>query len=87
MTVFLGWVENQRKVSKWLPFETIITKYLVCICRMSGYRYISVPGMKFLCLNLWLGEVCTDDDANGDANEDTNDDAKAILTNIESSIF
>ena len=31
---------------------------------------ISVPNMKFLCLNLWLGEVCTDDANNDDANDD-----------------
>ena len=30
--------------------------------------------MKFLCVNLWLREVCTDD-ANDDANNDANDDA------------
>ena len=37
-----------------------ITKYLMCT-----YGGISVQNMKFLCLNLWLGEVCTDD-ANDD---------------------
>ena len=31
-----------------------------------------VSNMKVLHLNLWLGDVCTDDDANGD---NTNDDA------------
>ena len=30
-----------------------------------------LPNMKFLCLTLWQGEMCTDDDANDD---DTNDD-------------
>ena len=32
--------------------------------------------MKLKCLNLWLGEMCTDDDANtNDANDnDPNDD-------------
>ena len=28
-----------------------------------------MPNIKFLCLNLWLREVCTDDDTN--ANDDT----------------
>ena len=35
-----------------------------------GYRHISVPNMKFLCLILWLGEVFTD---TNDANANTND--------------
>ena len=30
----------------------------MCIC---------VPSMKFLCLTMFLGEVCTDDDADADA--------------------
>ena len=38
---------------------------------------ISVPNMKFLCLNLWLGEVCTDDD---DANADDNDNEGRRMT-------
>ena len=28
-----------------------------------GAWYMSVPNMKYLCLNLLLGEVFTDDDA------------------------
>ena len=36
----------------------------LCIC---------VPNLKFVCLNLWLGELCTDD-ANDDANTNANDD-------------
>ena len=37
--------------------------------------------MQFLCLNLWLGELCTDDDANDDTNDDGNDDVgKSIHT-------
>ena len=32
-----------------------------------------MPNMKFLCLNLWLGEVCTDDT---DDITDANDDAR-----------
>ena len=30
---------------------------------------IFVPNMKFLCLSLWLGEVCTDDANDEDAND------------------
>ena len=35
---------------------------------------------KFLCLNLWLGEVCTYD-ANTDANDDdtNNDDEQSMI--------
>ena len=44
-----------------------ITKYLMCT--YGGYLCIS---MKFLCLNLCQGELCTDDDTN--ANTDANDD-------------
>ena len=33
----------------------------MCIC---------IPNMKFLCLTLSQGEVCTDDDDNIDANND-----------------
>ena len=32
---------------------------------------IFIPDMKFLCLTLWLGGVCTDDTNNG-ANDDNN---------------
>ena len=41
-----------------------MTKYLMCTY---------VPNMKFLCLILWLGEVCTDTN-DTDANDfDAND--------------
>ena len=39
------------------------------MCIYEGHRCISVPNMKFLSSNLWLGGVCTDD-----AKEDVNDD-------------
>ena len=39
---------------------------------MSGIG-ACVLNMKFLCLKVWPGEVCTDD-ADIDANDDTNDD-------------
>ena len=41
----------------------------MCIC---------VPNMKFLCLTLWQGEVCTDDAANAD-DTNTKDDGQSII--------
>ena len=60
MTVCMGETTNQRKVPKRLPFKNYkvkITKYLICIC--GEHMCICVPNMKFLCLTLWQGEVCT----------------------------
>ena len=54
-------IANQRKISKWLPFKKLqvrITKYLMCI--YEGHKCITVPNRKFVCLTLWLGELCTD---------------------------
>ena len=34
----------------------------MCIC---------TPNMKFLCLTLWQGVVCTDDDGDANTNNDT----------------
>ena len=43
----------------------------MCIC--GGHMCICTPNIKFLCLTLCQGEVCTND-----ANDtDTNDDANA----------
>ena len=40
--------------------------------------YLCMPNMKFLCLTLCQGEVCTDDDNNAnDAN--TNDDGQSMI--------
>ena len=36
---------------------------------------MSVPNMKFLCLTLWQGEVCTDDN-NDDTDANANDDGQ-----------
>ena len=71
LTVCMGRIANQRKVPKWLQYlklQVRITKYLMCID--EGHGCICVPNMKLLCLILWLGEVCTDDDASADANDD-----------------
>ena len=35
-----------------------------------------IPNVKFLCLALWLGEVCTDD---ADANDTVNDDEQSMI--------
>ena len=67
----MGRIAIQRKIPNGchIKLQVKMSKYLVCIC-MS---HICAPNMKCLCLNLWLGEVCTDD-TNDDANTDTNDD-------------
>ena len=57
-------------VPKWLSFKNYRSesqKNLMCI--YEGHRCICVPNMKFVCLTLLLGEVCTDN-ANADANTD-----------------
>ena len=46
-----------------------ITKYLMYM--YERHRCICIPNMKFLCLNLWLEEVCSDD---ANADNETNDD-------------
>ena len=48
------------------------------MCINEVHRCISIPNMTFLCLNLWLREVCTDADANDDDN--ANDDASQPKT-------
>ena len=46
-----------------LKLQVRITKYLMRI--YGGNMCICIPNMKFLCLTLCQGEVCTDDaDAN-----------------------
>ena len=50
--------------------------------KYDGHRSFRVTNIKFLCLNLWLGEMCTDDsvtndtDANDDNNYANNEDAR-----------
>ena len=39
---------------------------------------INIPNMKFLCLTLCQGEVCTDNDDANDEN-DTNDDGQSMI--------
>ena len=46
-----------------------ITKYFTCV--YGGPTCISIPNVKFLCLNLWLRAEYTDDAKNtNDANND-----------------
>ena len=43
----------------------------------EGHRCMCVPNMKFVCLTLWLGEVCTDGNTDDyDTNTDDADDAQ-----------
>ena len=42
---------------------------------MCIYGGTCVPDMKFLCLTLCQGEVCTDDNDNADANDDADANA------------
>ena len=46
----------------------------MCIC--GGHMCICIPNIKFLCLTLWQGEVCTDDEANAD---NANDDGQSMI--------
>ena len=62
MPVYLGRIANLRK----LPFENYKSQSLN-ICIYGGHMYICIPNMKFLCLTLCQGEVCTDVNTNADA--------------------
>ena len=80
LTVCMDRTTNQRKVPKWLPFKNYkvrITKYFMCI--YGGYMCICIPNMKFLCLTLCHGEVCTDNDANAN-DADANDRQSMIVS-------
>ena len=66
MTAYIGRITNQRKALKWLPFENYKSELLNIWCLHGDYVCICIPSVKFLCLTLWLGEVCTDDNANED---------------------
>ena len=72
MTICMGRTTNQRKTPKIAAIYKLlvrITKYLICI--YGGHMCICIPNMKFLCLTLCQGEVCTDDaNADNDANAD-----------------
>ena len=47
------------------------------MCIYERHSCTSVPDMKFVCLNLWLQEVCRDDTNNANANDD--DDAQSMI--------
>ena len=70
MTAYMGRIANQRKIPKWLPFKNYKAESLnISYAYMGGHVCIGIPNMKFLCLTMCQGEVCTDD-----INDDTNDD-------------
>ena len=51
------------------------------MCIYGRHMCICLPNMKFLCLNLCQGEVCTDN-ANDDTNDDdanANDDGQSMI--------
>ena len=41
--------------------------------------WLSIPNIKFVCLNLWLGEVCIDNDVNDNANTDAKDNDRQSM--------
>ena len=55
-----------------------ITKYLMGI--YGGHMCICLPNMKFLCLTLCQGQVCTDDaDTNTNDDANTNDNRQCMI--------
>ena len=50
-----------------INFRKLITValFLLFYVHLWGDMCICIPNMKFLSLNLWLGEVCTDDASDG----------------------
>ena len=50
------------------------------MCKNGGHTFRSVPNMKFQSLNLWLGEVCTENLNDNDANNDDAIDDKERRT-------
>ena len=78
MTVCMGRTTNQRKVPKWLPFENYKSESLNIRCAYIQDICACILNMKFLCLTLWQGEVCTDDNANAD-DANTNDDGQSMI--------
>ena len=51
------------------------------MCTHEGHMYMCIPNMKFPCLTLCQGEVCTDDANDDDANNNTNanDDGQSMI--------
>ena len=45
----------------------------------GGHMCTCIPNMKFLCLTMCQGEVCTDDDANNDDANNANDDGQSMI--------
>ena len=73
-------MQYEVSVSIWAGWKIIENNKNGCHLKTTSENplifdvHICAPNMKFVCLNLWLGEVCTDGHADADANADTNDD-------------
>ena len=56
-----------------------MAKYLKCM--YQGYRCLSVLNVMLLCLTLWLGGVCTDNDTKDD--DEANDgDTQGMIESL-----
>ena len=72
----MGSTASQRKIPKWLPFKNYKPELLNILCAYIRDTDVCVDlYMKPLCLIMWQGEVCTDDDADANDDTDVNDDA------------
>ena len=49
------------------------------MCIYGGYMCICIPNMKFLCLTMCQGEVCTDDADTKDANADDANNGQSMI--------
>ena len=66
VVLFFMCKECKEEIPKYVRYEVSMT----VICIYWGQMGIFIPNMNFLCLTLWLGGVCTDNNANDDANDD-----------------
>ena len=73
MTVYMGRLANQRKVPNGSHLKTTSENHQVFDAHMWGHMCICIPNMQFLCLNLWLGKMCTD---NANHTNNVNDDTQ-----------
>ena len=64
----MGRIEKKStKMSAIKKLQIRITKYIMCI--YERHKCTCLPSIKFVRLNLWLEEVCTDH-TNTNANDD-----------------
>ena len=73
MTVCMGKIANERKALKWLPFKTPSQSHKIFDVHNEAHSCMNFPNVKFVCLNLWLGEVCTHDANDNDARQTKHD--------------